>query len=751
MSKRRQYLLVSLIGLVALLVAAPAMAAGPGSEPSRHKTGSPSAPTATERYAPGRVLVQFRPGVTMAGMRGMAASADAAVLREITNRGASAGRLLVVQSTTATTAELVMAFSSDSRVRFAEPDYVLHVDATPNDTRFAELWGMQQISAPGAWDITTGSSAVVIADLDTGVDYTHPDLAANMWHNPVETPGNGIDDDANGYIDDVFGIDTANADSDPMDDQGHGSHTSGTVAAVGNNGVGVVGVAWQARIMALKFLDSDGSGYTSDAIACINYAIAEDVAGIDVAAINASWGGGGYSSALRDAINAAGARGIVFVAAAGNGGGDNVGDDNDVTPYYPSSYDCANIVSVAATDSADALAYFSNYGATSVDLAAPGVGILSTTASDYESWQGTSMATPHVTGAIALCAARFPAETVSQRIARVLNGVDPVPGLSGTTSSGGRLNVQAALSGPVPSDDDIPDDIPGVRLTNSPVTSDIARIGDCDVFSFGAAAGRSIEISLTGAADTDIDLYLYAPGTSSIVGSGVVGSGSVASSAGVTYPETITYTATTTGVYYILVYGYDGTGAYQLTHNVDLVPPVTSVIGADSSWHRTPVTLGFNATDAGGSGFAYTEYNVDGTGFVRGAGVRISANGSHSVAYRSADYQGNIETAQTVVVNVDSGRPTTVALANVAVKKGKKATMRFRVNDVTPKATVTIKICQGRKVVKTLRVGSRATNGAQKYSWTCRLARARYTWKVYATDLAGNAQGKVGAKTLTVR
>ena len=403
-----------------------------------------------------------------------------------------------MQSTTATTAELVKTFSADPRVQFAEPDYILHAEATPNDTRFAELWGMQQISAPGAWDITTGASSVVIADIDTGVDYAHPDLAANMWHNPGETPGNGIDDDGNGYVDDVYGIDTANGDSDPMDDNGHGTHTSGTVAAVGDNGVGVTGVAWQARIMALKFLDGDGSGYTSDAIACINYAIAQDVAGVDVAAINASWGGGPYSEGLRTAINAAAARGIVFVASAGNGGDDEIGDDNDATPQYPASYDCANIIAVAATDSSDALAYFSNYGATSVDLAAPGVSILSTTGSGYESWNGTSMAAPHVTGAIALCAAEFPAETMSQRIARVLNGVDSVAGLSGKTTSGGRLNVQTAVSGPAPSDDDIPDDIPGIPLANSPVAGDIATVGDGDVFRFHAVAGQPIQMSLTG-------------------------------------------------------------------------------------------------------------------------------------------------------------------------------------------------------------------------------------------------------------
>ena len=216
----------------------------------------------------------------------------------------------------------------------------------------------------------------MIADIDTGVAYDHVDLAANMWHNPGEIPGNGIDDDGNGYIDDVYGIDSVNGDSDPYDDHGHGTHTSGTAAAVGNNGIGITGVAWQARIMALKFLDAGRSGTDADAITCIDYVVDEKLNhGVNVVAINASWGGGGYDALLRDAINAAGAANIVFCAAAGNG----YGVDNDVTPHYPSSYDCANIISVAATDDNDALADFSNYGLTSVDLAAPGVDTLSTT------------------------------------------------------------------------------------------------------------------------------------------------------------------------------------------------------------------------------------------------------------------------------------------------------------------------------------------------------------------------------------
>jgi subtilisin family serine protease len=288
---------------------------------------------------------------------------------------------------------------------------------------------------------------VVVASIDTGVDYTHPDLAANMWHNPGEIPGNSIDDDGNGYVDDVYGIDTAYDTTDPWDPNGHGTHTSGTMAGVGNNGAGVAGVCWSAQIMALEYLDKDGSGWTSDAIECINYMTSEKIYhGVNVVAANCSWGGGGYNQSLYDAIAAAGDAGIVVVCSAGNGGSDGVGDDNDYSPSYPASYDCSNIISVAATDSGDYLASFSNYGAASVDLAAPGVGILSTMPSEgYEWMDGTSMAAPHVTGAVALLAAAYPAESTATRIGAILSSVDPVAGLAGAVGTGGRLDVAKAI------------------------------------------------------------------------------------------------------------------------------------------------------------------------------------------------------------------------------------------------------------------------------------------------------------------
>lgn len=287
------------------------------------------------------------------------------------------------------------------------------------------------IDAPEAWDLQVGAS-IVVAVIDTGLDYNHPDIVGNVWTNPGETAGNGIDDDNNGYIDDTRGWDFANNDNNPFDDNNHGTHVSGTIAATGDNAIGVVGVNWRARIMPLKFLSATGSGTTADAIEAINYSV---LMGARVS--NNSWGGGGFSQALSDAIAAGGAAGQVFVAAAGN-----ANRNNDTTPSYPCSYTLANLICVEATDSNDARATFSNFGATSVDLGAPGVSILSTTpANTYSSLSGTSMATPHVSGVAALALASDPALTAAGVKALILTNTDPNAALAGITVTGGRLNA----------------------------------------------------------------------------------------------------------------------------------------------------------------------------------------------------------------------------------------------------------------------------------------------------------------------
>ena len=338
--------------------------------------------------------------------------------------------------------QALAAFQNRSDVLQATPDFAITVQSIPNDPSLGSLWGLSNsgsqggivtadINADQAWDYGT-STNVVTAVIDTGVDYRHQDLAANIWANSDELAGNGIDDDRNGYVDDTRGWDFANNDNDPMDDNGHGTHVAGTIGAVGNNGVGVTGVAWSALIMPLKFLDKSGSGSLSDAIEAINYA---RVNGAKV--VNASWGRGGFSSALQSAITQYLQAGGIFVAAAGN-----ESSNNATTPSYPANY--AGIISVGASTRNDTLASFSNFG-TNVPIVAPGQSILSTLPGNaYGTLSGTSMATPHVAGAIALLWGQNPTRTAAQITDAVFVNTDNV--LSGTQSKYGRLNLGKAAA-----------------------------------------------------------------------------------------------------------------------------------------------------------------------------------------------------------------------------------------------------------------------------------------------------------------
>ena len=371
-------------------------------------------------YAEGEVLVKFKAGVSLdtvkkfAAARGLELKKHYRLLSE-----KMGGQLVLLKSNLKLNAlNLGNNLAADLRVAYAHPNYQRFLAATvPNDTRFSEVWGLHNtgqtggtadadIDAPEAWDIGTGSRDVVVAVIDTGLDYNHPDLKHNCWKNPGEIAGNGIDDDNNGYVDDVYGIDPAGVDgsgssddTDPMDGYGHGTHCAGTIGARGNNSLGVVGVNWDVQIMGLKFFDdAGGNGYDAFSIECIQYAIYQKVHGQNVVAINASWGGysaagdpGPNEDALRDAIEVATNVGIVFCAAAGNGDGDAdaEGDNNDTEiHHYPSDFTLPGIISVAATDHDDALGSFSNFGPTSVDMGAPGVAILSTVPGVYTPQSG---------------------------------------------------------------------------------------------------------------------------------------------------------------------------------------------------------------------------------------------------------------------------------------------------------------------------------------------------------------------------
>jgi len=327
--------------------------------------------------------------------------------------------------------------------------------ALPNDPSFAQQWALHNLGqyggvpgndvrAPAAWNTATGSRSVVVAVIDSGIDLTHPDLAANVWTNPGEIASNGVDDDHNGFVDDVHGWNFIDNNADVTDGFGHGTHVAGIIGAVGNNGVGVAGIAWQVSLMVLRVQNNLGAGSTSAVIGALNYAtMMRRDHGINVVVTNNSWESyGGLSALMQEAIRAQGDAGITFVAAAGNHA-----TDNDVIPRYPSTYDLPNVISVAALDPSGNLAGMSDYGVRTVDLAAPGTLIQSTWLhGSYGMLSGTSMAAPQVSGAVALLAAAKPGITAAQVRAAILGTTTPVASLAGRTATGGRLNVAAALA-----------------------------------------------------------------------------------------------------------------------------------------------------------------------------------------------------------------------------------------------------------------------------------------------------------------
>jgi subtilisin family serine protease len=365
------------------------------------------------------------------------------------------GRLSVEQA--------VAQAQADPRVEYAEPNYIYETnDTRPNDPHFADEWGLQNpfsslsasatpadIGATRAWDITTGSDDLVVAVIDTGIDVSHEDLAANIWTNPREIAGNGLDDDNDGLIDDLHGWNFRDNKASVFVDAGedlHATHVAGTIGAVGNNGTGVVGVAWHTKIMSLKFLGgSKGSGSTANAVKAIDYAIFQKNHGVNVRVINSSWGGPGASQALRDKIQEAGDNGIVFVCSAGNDGISNDGS----SPDYPAAFaaDLSNVISVAAIDSLDTLADFSNYGHAATTIAAPGQSIWSTLPNNsYGQLSGTSMASPHVTGVVALLLSYTPELTPDKVKERIISTAEPTDALVSKINASGRVNAFNALT-----------------------------------------------------------------------------------------------------------------------------------------------------------------------------------------------------------------------------------------------------------------------------------------------------------------
>ncbi|MFN8610825.1 MAG: S8 family peptidase [Vulcanimicrobiota bacterium] len=337
------------------------------------------------------------------------------------------------------TERAIERLSRDERLEYVTSNDLRKV-VQSNDPQASQLWGLSKIGLDQAWQRTTGSrQGAPIAVLDTGVQLDHPDLMANLWRNPGEIPGNGIDDDGNGVIDDVHGYDACLQTGNPADDYGHGTHCAGTIGAVGNNAEGVVGVNWQTQLMPVKMM-TKGEGSVADTIRALAYATKMG------ARITSNSYAGGYNEAERDAFASSP---LLHICAAGN-----EGNDNDVSQYYPqdkplgypANYDLPNIIAVAASNDRDRLASFSNYGQHNVDLAAPGVSILSTVpGGGYETKSGTSMATPHVAGVAGLILSLYPQASNEQLRTRLLANVDPIPGLRDKVATGGRLNAAAAL------------------------------------------------------------------------------------------------------------------------------------------------------------------------------------------------------------------------------------------------------------------------------------------------------------------
>ncbi len=339
-----------------------------------------------------------------------------------------------------------VALASQRDVLDVELDERVWALGATNDTLLGEQTSLQVEGGSGAisaWDITSGSSAAMVAVIDSGADLRHPDLRENIWRNRREIAGNNRDDDRNGWVDDTYGYDFVNKDGSPQDDNGHGTHVAGIVAAVGNNSTGVAGVAWGSKIVVIKALDQAGSGYVSTIAKAIDYAVALKQSGVPIMILNLSLGGTSDSRALYRAVERARNHDLLLVAAAGN-----EGSNNDVTPLYPANFQLDSVISVAAVDGNGALANFSNYGASTVHLSAPGSSILSTalrrTGVEYRRLSGTSMASPHVAGVLALAASANPGLTALQVKAVVLGSTRQVPGLSGVSITGGIVDAFAA-------------------------------------------------------------------------------------------------------------------------------------------------------------------------------------------------------------------------------------------------------------------------------------------------------------------
>jgi serine protease len=396
----------------------------------------------SQEFVPGEIIVKLKPGASSAALSAVAGPAALSAAPTIKSTGAT----LVKLADGVGVSSAVATLSKDSAVVYAEPNWIQHATVVPNDPLQGDQWGWGVIDAYEAWDIETGNPSIVVNVIDTGIDLTHPDLVGNIWTNALEAAGApNVDDDGNGYKDDIHGWNAVANNGNPQDDNDHGTHCAGTIGAVTQNGEGVAGLNWHTSVLSCKFLNASGSGSTFDAQECVDYIIATKNAGsADIRVSSNSWGGGGSSASMRDAIQAAVNAGILWVNAAGN---DSSNNDCLAATAYPSSYNIDGIISAAATTSSDDIAYFSNFGSSTVDIGAPGYGIWSTVKDGlYASFSGTSMACPHVSGVAALALAANPALTVAELKKVIVCSGDPIAAMDGVTTSGLRLNALGAVT-----------------------------------------------------------------------------------------------------------------------------------------------------------------------------------------------------------------------------------------------------------------------------------------------------------------
>ncbi|HEX9758433.1 MAG TPA: S8 family serine peptidase [Nitrospiria bacterium] len=606
-----------------------------------------------DNYLPNEVLVKFKEekNLSVVEKRQFHDEADTEVLSTIS--GLKVERVRSKKGETVE--ELMNRYRQNPFVEYVEPNGLFQIQLTPNDTRFSELYGMHNtgqtggtvdadIDTPEAWDIQTGTGTIIVADIDTGVDYNHSDLAANMWTNSGEIPNNGIDDDGNGFVDDYRGWDFVSNDNNPMDDHGHGTHTSGTVAAVGNNGIGVAGVTWNAQIMPVKFLNASGGGTFAAGAAAIIYA-----ADMGAHISSNSWGcgpsSGCFSQVVEDAIAYANTKGMLFIVAAGNSN-----NNNDGTIFYPCTANQPNVICVAATDHNDQKAGFSNYGATTVDLGAPGVNTLSTTPNNtYSVFSGTSMATPHVAGAAALLLSHSPSLTVDQVRSALFNHVDLIPSMAGRTVTGGRLNVDKAIR----SLDFTP---PTVAITQ-PIDGDLIRgTATLEASASDNVAVGQVEFYL----DPDSNNFLLCIDNAS------------------PYQCSLDTTLLSDGLYTLQAVAKDTSNnigtSNLITVRVDNTPPTVSIsFPSEGSTHSGFVLITASANDSNGIGsvqfFIDTNSQCVDTSspFECSWDTSTFLDGVHTLAAKTFDLAGNTAVSLPVTVTISNqGSPGTGNISTLA-------------------------------------------------------------------------------------